>query len=327
MTFRIELTGTDFSFESFGRESLLESALNAGIPVAYGCSNGNCGDCAARLVSGDVSTLRHSDYVFSQADREAGKFLLCTHTAASDLRIDTLVATNSTQIPKQHIDVKIKKVRKIDDRVVCLDVQTPRTSRLRFLAGQWAELSEEGGIGCSLPIASCPCDDRNIQFHIPLTGEYCDKAEHLLGKSRGSVLQLNGPNGDFVLNQSSSLPRLMIGSGFGFPPLKSIIEHSLSLTPEIAIDLMWLEPPEQLHYMDNHMRMWDDALDNFTLHRFPCVALNGEQPSPEAITLLMHLLETPRDVYLAGPEQLGTAVNNMLAHCDASVSPFHQCVI
>jgi len=47
-----------------------------------------------------------------------------------------------------------------------LHLQTPRSNRLRFLAGQSVNLILGKSLHAVLPIASCPCDDRNILFHV-----------------------------------------------------------------------------------------------------------------------------------------------------------------
>jgi len=53
-----------------------------------------------------------------------------------------------------------------------LHLQTPRSNRLRFLAGQRVTLGLSAGVVSSddlhaeLPVASCPCDDRNLIFHV-----------------------------------------------------------------------------------------------------------------------------------------------------------------
>ena len=327
MTHHIQIQGTDYRFLQQGSETLLEAAMNAGVPVNYGCSNGNCGECAARAVDGRVERVRHSDHVFGAGERAAGCFLMCTHQAATDLVIEADTADRSSEIPCQEMPVKIRNVQPVNDEVTLLDVQTPRTQRLRFLAGQWARLAHRNGANCELPIASCPCDDRNLQFHLPVSGERREAILGLLQKGRGDSLTLTGPSGDFVLDHGTSRPRIMIGSGFGFPPLKSIIEHSLALQPEVAIQLVWLEPPGCRHYMDNHMRMWHDALDNLTLHRVSCMALSGSEPTGDFIDCLQSLADQRSDVYIAGPRELNDFVVELVQESGVPPHQVRQCII
>lgn len=54
-------SGHEFFVE--GNNSILDAALSAGIALNYGCSNGNCGKCKARLISGEVRKIRDHEYL------------------------------------------------------------------------------------------------------------------------------------------------------------------------------------------------------------------------------------------------------------------------
>jgi CDP-4-dehydro-6-deoxyglucose reductase len=60
-------SGHEFLLE--GTDTILEAALRAGLAVNYGCSNGNCGLCKARIVSGEVKKIGRHDYVLSAAEK------------------------------------------------------------------------------------------------------------------------------------------------------------------------------------------------------------------------------------------------------------------
>ncbi|MCZ7653462.1 MAG: 2Fe-2S iron-sulfur cluster-binding protein [Rhodocyclaceae bacterium] len=146
-----------------GADTLLEAALRAGLAVNYGCSNGNCGLCKARVISGQVQKVRPHDYVLSEAEKNQGYTLLCSHAAVGDLVIEALETSSAGDIPQQQIVARIKAIEALGDDVRLLHLQTPRNNRLRFLAGQSATLVA-GETSAQLPIASCPCDDRNLHF-------------------------------------------------------------------------------------------------------------------------------------------------------------------
>ena len=59
-------SGHDFFVE--GNESILEASVRAGLTLNYGCSSGNCGDCKARVISGETWRLREHDYVISERE-------------------------------------------------------------------------------------------------------------------------------------------------------------------------------------------------------------------------------------------------------------------
>src|SRR3970282_640744 len=129
-----------------GNDSLLEAALRAGLSLDYGCSAGSCGKCKARVVSGQVHRTRHSDYVLTAAEKNADVVLMCCHTALGDLVIEAREAHGAADMPLQSIDARIKSVSPLGDDMRLLHLQTPRSNRLRFLAGQSASLALAGGI-------------------------------------------------------------------------------------------------------------------------------------------------------------------------------------
>ena len=96
---------------------------------------------------------------------------LTLNVNGEDRELDAIVASSVHDIKQQEICVKVRKVEQVASEVFKLIVQTPRTQRLRFLVGQYVELKkDQHTVGC-MAIASCPCDDRNLQFHIPTRPE------------------------------------------------------------------------------------------------------------------------------------------------------------
>jgi len=55
---------------------------------------------------------------------------------------------------------------------------------------------------------------------------------------------------------------IFLAFGAGFAPIKSLIQHAMSLELAESMDLYWLAD-EAGHYQDNLCRAWTDALDNF----------------------------------------------------------------
>jgi NAD(P)H-flavin reductase len=56
--------------------------------------------------------------------------------------------------------------------VALIHLKTPRTKRLRFLAGQHVKLGGNGIPLASHPVGSCPCDDMHLHFFILITGAW-----------------------------------------------------------------------------------------------------------------------------------------------------------
>lgn len=297
----------DFLVE--GHDTLLEAAIRSGIPLDYGCSGGNCGKCKARVLSGQVKKTRLHDFVISEAEKKQGYVLLCSNTAVSDLVIEAPVANSVQDIPFQQVDAHVKTTGLINDDMLLLHLQTPRVRRLRFLAGQSVTLRVGGSYSAVLPIASCPCDDRNLLFHVRrqsgnLFSDYV--FDHL---KPGDTVEVEGPQGEFILHEKSGRPLYFLAFDTGFAPIKSVIEHALSLDLE-NICLHWIGSTRESIYLPNIAHAWDDAMDSFRYQEhvagFDLRMVNGQREE-KLLRLLAgiaaadtNLLEG--DIYIAGPE-------------------------
>jgi CDP-4-dehydro-6-deoxyglucose reductase len=195
-------------------------------------------------------------------------------------------------------------VSPLGDEVRLLHLQTPRSNRLRFLAGQSASLALPDGSSASLPVASCPCDDRNLQFHIRRRAGDAFAERVFDGLKGVDSVRVEGPRGEFVLNEESHRPLVFIAGESGFAPIKSLIEHAMALDAAETLHLYWIASGGRGHYLDNLCRSWSDALDNF---RYDPITARLALPDEEAMQAALRqvLQDHPRlgdcDVYVAGP--------------------------
>jgi CDP-4-dehydro-6-deoxyglucose reductase len=140
MTAHIRVLPTNHEFFLEGNDSILEAALRAGLAMNYGCSSGNCGLCKAKVISGELKKVRPTDYVLSAAEKAQRYELMCANTAVTDLVIEALEAHGARDIPPQQLAARVKKLEMLTEDIALLHLQTPRTKRLRFLAGQHVRL-------------------------------------------------------------------------------------------------------------------------------------------------------------------------------------------
>jgi len=310
MTAQVQIASSGHEFFVEGGDSLLEAALRAGLAVDYGCSIGNCGQCKARIISGQIQRIRHADYALTAAEKNAGIALMCCNTAVSDLVIETREAHGAADMPQQEIEAKVKSVSRLSGDMCLLHLQTPRTKRLRFLAGQSVSLGISGVPGTAFPVASCPCDDRNLQFHICRRPGDAFVERVFDGLKDIDMVRVEGPQGTFVLDENSLRRLVFVAWGSGFAPIKSLIEHAMALEAAETIHLYWISATKTGRYFDNLCRSWGDALDNFTY--MPISARSDPLDEPAAIEALEQVLQChPRledfDFYIAGPQVLTAA--------------------
>lgn len=303
----IQPSGHEFTVES--NDTLLEAALRAGVSLNYGCSNGNCGECRARLISGEVKKVHAHDYVLSQAEKDAGVILMCSCAAVNDVVIEAGVA-GAQDIQEQQLAAKIKSVEVFNPEIAALHLLAPRSQRLHFLAGQSVRLSAQGVSG-QYAIASCPCEERHIEIQILRKPD--DAFSELLfgGLKAHDSVEVEGPYGEFVLEDASTRPLIFVAFGVGFAPIKSLIQHAMSLDLAEAMDLHWLADGTG-HYQNNLCRSWTDALDNFSY-------VPHDQATDVETTLANIVSDYPDlhrfDVYAAGTAaQLQIARDLFLKH-------------
>jgi len=271
---RLVPSGHEFFVE--GRDSLLDAALRAGLHLDYGCSSGNCGSCKVRVVRGQVNRIRDHDYVLSAQEQEQGYCLACSNTAVSDVLLEASEALTAADLPHQQIRCRVRRIESVSDDLHLLDVSTPRTRTLRFMAGQSVSVTLEDGQQRELDVASCPCDGRNLQFLVRRrAGD--GFVDALLSGRKGQTLSIEGPNGDFLLEEEALEPAIFIAVGDGFATIKSLIEHAVAIDNAVAMHLFRIDavPPGSL--LGNLCRSWDDALDNFAYRRLEAEA------SPELV--------------------------------------------
>ena len=250
-------SGNEFFVE--GSDSLLESAIRAGLKPNYGCSSGACGSCKARVVTGEVKKICEHDYVLSEYEKQMGYMLMCSNTAITDLTIEANEAKVPSDLPIQNIRAVVKNKELLNSDLMVVSLQTQRTKTLRFMAGQNIKLKlEQDTAYC--PIASCPCDGRNLQLHFKKTdSNISNKIFNDL--QIGQTVSLEGPYGYFVLSDCNN-PIVFIAQDDSFASIKSLIEHAISTDTVEALHLYWLA--ENGHYLDGLCRSWKDALDNFS---------------------------------------------------------------
>ena len=250
-----------------GNDSILQAGLKAGLRLGYGCGTGSCGLCKARVVSGQIRQVQHSDLRLSEQERQQGYALLCAHTAVTDLVIESLEASGPADIPQQELVATVRAVTELGPYTRLLHLQTPRSSRLRFLAGQLVTLGVAGlgdDIEQTVALASCPCDERNLHFHLARDDDGPLSAALFAERIRaGEAVGVRGPVGDFVLDAESARPLVFAACDTGFGPIKSLIEHAMASEHVESFALHWLATRSDGHYLDNQCRAWAAAYDQF----------------------------------------------------------------
>lgn len=295
-------------------QTVLEAALGSGLALPHGCVNGSCGNCAARVVDGEVERVRFHDFAFTEVERREGYALLCSVTPRTDAVIECRAAAGPGEIPAQSLRARLYRDERLGPGMRLLHLKVMRARVLRFLAGQRAVLRGAGLAPVELPIASCPCDGLNLLFHVDEA-----LAPGLSGPlPRNAKFQVDGPRGGFLLDEGSGRPVVFAACDSGFAPVNSLVEHAINLELPQTIDLFRYASAPGGDYLDNYCRSIADALDevSYRLLHGP-----GAAPDDAAACPVERFAQIVAarcgdlgacDVYLSGPPAFNAAVRGAL---------------
>ena len=322
MSFTVELYPSGHRFESEAGETVLEAALRAGRSPAFGCANGSCGECRARIIAGEVEPARFHDYFITEAEKRAGYALLCSVAPRSDLVVESTEASGVDDIAPQRVRARVTRIEPASDDYAVVHLKIQRARVMRYLSGQRATVRFENVPPCETWLASCPCDAVNLRIHVRRDGADPFASFVFDALRRGARTTVEGPTGRFVLDDDSPRGLLFVACETGFAPIESLIEHAINLEIEVPIRLVRVVRGRGLPYRYNYCRAWADALDDFH-YRVVETASDGESwhslaaRVAEAVSSsapdrdLMDVMKT-MDAYIAGPAGFTDACRRLL---------------
>jgi CDP-4-dehydro-6-deoxyglucose reductase len=252
----VEPSGRHFMVQ--GDETILAAAIRLGVGLPYGCKDGACGSCKCRKLSGDVTHGSHQSKALS-ADEEADGFVLtCCATAHSDVRLESRQVADVGAFPIRKMPSRVLSLMRLSHDVMQVRLQLPAGEPMRFHAGQYVEFILRDGARRSYSMANAPHTlaepGTGIELHIRHMpgGKFTD---HVFGAMKEKeILRIEGPYGSFFLREESPKPLVLLASGTGFAPIKSLIEHMKFKRIERPATLYWGgRRPEDL-YMDEWLR-------------------------------------------------------------------------
>lgn len=305
MSHRIRIHPSGHEFVHDGQDTILRSGLASGLDLFYNCLNGSCGQCYARLLEGRLEEVQQHDYPLSNEKKSQGWFLACCHRPLSDLVIEMYEVDSPREIPYQEIQARISRLEPLTPEVMQLQVRTPRSRVLEFMAGQKVELMLEDGRALSLGIASCPCDAMNLRFHVTLDEPAMVAA--LADMKKGQSLLLRGPQGEFTYNEEQPERLVFVAWHTGFSQVMSLVDHVISMDTGHTIDLLWFSDTK--HYLANQCRAWADAVDDFSYQLIECSS-DGLQSELDARLEKLEGLDDSR-LYAILPENVLASLNSL----------------
>lgn len=239
MTFQVTIEPSHHIYSADPEISILESALDAGFTLPYGCRNGACGSCKGKLLSGDIDYGTYQDTALTEDDRRQGLALFCCARPRSDIVIECREVGTVKDIPVRTLPCRVQRLDKVAPDVMVLYLKLPTNERLQFLAGQYIEFLLKDGKRRAFSLANAPHDDDLLQLHVRLVagGTFTEHVFH--GMKEKEILRFEGPHGTFFLQEESNKPIVFVAGGTGFAPVKAMIEHALHTRLTRPMTLYW----------------------------------------------------------------------------------------
>lgn len=218
-----------FEFSCADTDTVLNAAETAGLYLPAMCHEGTCGACHARVAEGRYTLGPVGAGVL--ADAAAGGVLLCRCRPEGDLVIDLPYA--QADIRRHLVPQRSATITGLTPAgsgamamTLALDPDPELGAAADFVPGQYMEVAIPGTtIRRAYSMANLPNWDGRLEFLIRLLpgGAF---STYLAGRARlGDRLQVRGPLGRFMLDETSPRPRCLIGGGCGFAPVLSMLRH------------------------------------------------------------------------------------------------------
>jgi CDP-4-dehydro-6-deoxyglucose reductase/3-phenylpropionate/trans-cinnamate dioxygenase ferredoxin reductase subunit len=258
MTFTVRVAGHETTFPCEPREFVLDAAERAGYSMPSSCRKGACNTCEAGLVEGEVEQR-------GRGRRTAcdGTALMCRAQPRSDLTIRPKRFERIDIFRRKLITTSIFRLARPASDVTILNLRFPIGLRAPFKAGQYLQIVMDDGDRRNFSMANAARHNDGAELHIRHVAGGKFSVDTLSKLSVGDALQVEIPYGDFYL-RAGDRPVILLASGTGFAPIKSIIETSIHAGNRRPMHLYWGARRREDIYLADLPARWAQRLPWFS---------------------------------------------------------------
>jgi NAD(P)H-flavin reductase/ferredoxin len=261
MSYTIQIQDQDIAFPCDADKSVLDGALAAGYEIPYSCRNGVCGSCRGKVLAGEVTGGQGAG--LSEEEAAEGQVLLCQARACSDLAIAVREVRKIDRSAIKTVTAKVYRMTRAAPDVTVLQLRFPAGAKARFKAGQYLGLKLDDGTVRNFSMANPPHQNDGAELHIRHIpgGKF---SQYLAdGLAEGDQIEVAIPYGDFYVREEHDTPILLLASGTGFAPIKSIVEDAIKRKQSRSMVLYWGARRAQDLYRMELARKWEAQLPWF----------------------------------------------------------------
>ncbi|MDA3624662.1 2Fe-2S iron-sulfur cluster binding domain-containing protein [Saccharopolyspora oryzae] len=232
MDHHVSVVGTDLGFACAEGDTLLRSALRAGLSPTYECNSGSCGSCRYELVEGEMRDLRPDAPGLTARDRRKGRRLACQSEPLSSCSVRIAVSEQ----PARHRPVRqtadLREINRLTHDMAEFVFATRRPAA--FSPGQYAMITLPDGrterAYSMSNIGNCHGNWRFVIKRTPGGSATSVLFDHL---EVGATVVLDGPYGNAHLREDDDRKIACVGGGSGIGAMTSIVLGAAAL-PDAA---------------------------------------------------------------------------------------------
>jgi NAD(P)H-flavin reductase/ferredoxin len=266
MSYPVAVSGSDITFECEPGGSVLDAAEAAGWALPYSCRKGVCDSCAGELVEGSAEVRG------ATVTAPASRVLLCQARPLGPVTISPRRITSSGPPRRKKLTAAVHRVRRPAPRVTLVELRFPIGRRAPFRAGQYLNVFLPDGDTRPYSLANAPEHNDAAELHVRTEpgGRFSERVA--AGLRPGDTLEVETPFGEVFaaeaagdpVDQAGERPLVLLATGTGFAPMKSIVlDHAFRRLAR-PVHLYWGARTEQDLYLADLARHWARRFDWFT---------------------------------------------------------------
>ncbi|WP_454874383.1 2Fe-2S iron-sulfur cluster-binding protein [Paraburkholderia xenovorans] len=254
MDYQISVADSDIAFHCEAGETVLDAAERSGYSVPYSCRKGVCSTCEGGVVAGAGRSSVQGD-----VQGPAGHVLLCCLRPSSDMTIAPRKIDRREPVVRKTLDMSVYRITQPAADVSIVQLRLPTGVRAKFRAGQYLQIELEDGSRRNYSMANPPHESDSIQLHVRHVpgGRFSEGMLRRLDK--GHKLRVELPFGEFSLQDDSTKPVILLATGTGFAPVKSIVEDAIKRRLDRPLTLYWGARRAEDLYLAELAQKWHDS--------------------------------------------------------------------
>lgn len=324
-THLIHIAGLGTSVPCIDGQTVLDAVRQAGYEMPFSCNSGVCASCKGRVLSGRVSAGAAGDHTLTADEIAQGQVLFCQARPLTDIQIEPREIEKTDPTARRQLDARVMRIDFPASDVARLKLRFPAGEKVKFKAGQYLQVLLPDGQRRSFSMANPPHQNDGAELHIRLLegGAFSQKLTQEL--KIGDTLRVELPHGDFHLRDDSHAPIVMLASGTGFAPIKSMVEDGLRKGQPRPIALYWGARTEKDLYLLDLARSWSQqaGLRFVPVLSEPEAGWTGRTGFVHHAVLQDHESLAAHQVYACGaPAMVSAARSDFVATRDLSPDAF-----